>query len=112
MLLKINIGAFILGDKNIAQCFSCENKIYYNEGQNPLDEAFHNNCKYLHKKTGKLYYFKTQIKKKLLLKNKHSSVEVCFFSTDISEGGVCLIVLFCFVLSGIRTHIIESITKH
>ena len=47
MLLKINIVAFILGDTNIAICFSCGNKIYCNEGQDPLHEAFHNNCEHL-----------------------------------------------------------------
>lgn len=47
MLLKINIGAFILGDNNSTQCFSCGNRIHWNEGQDPLDEAFHNNCEYL-----------------------------------------------------------------
>jgi hypothetical protein len=46
MLLKINIVAFFLGDTNIAIC--CGNKIYCNEGQDPLHEAFHNNCEYLH----------------------------------------------------------------
>ena len=47
MLLKINIVAFILGDTNMAICFSCGNKIYCSEGQDPLHEAFHNNCEYL-----------------------------------------------------------------
>lgn len=47
MLLKINIVAFFLGDTNIAICFSCGNTIYCNEGQDPLHEAFHNNCEYL-----------------------------------------------------------------
>ena len=47
MLLKINIVAFFLDDANIAMCFSCGNIIYYNEGQDPLREAFHNNCEYL-----------------------------------------------------------------
>ena len=47
MLLKINIVVFILGDTNMAICFSCGNTIYCNEGQDPLHEAFHNNCEYL-----------------------------------------------------------------
>ena len=47
MLPKINIVAFILGDTNMAICFSCGNQIYCNEGQDPSHEAFHNNCEYL-----------------------------------------------------------------
>ena len=47
MLLKINIVAFILGDTNIAICFSCGSNIYCNKGRDPLHEAFHNNCEYL-----------------------------------------------------------------
>ena len=63
MLLNINIVAFILGDTNMAICFSCGNKIYCNEGQDPSHEAFHNNCEYLRRITnsknrGNCYYFK------------------------------------------------------
>ena len=47
MLFKINIDAFILGYKNIAQCFSCGNKIPWEEDWNPLDEVFHNKCEHL-----------------------------------------------------------------
>ena len=40
-------GFFQSGDTNMAICFSCGNKIYCNEGQDPLHEAFHKNCEYL-----------------------------------------------------------------
>ena len=41
-------GFFHSGHRNIAQCFSCGYSIHWKEGQKPLDEAFHNDCTYLH----------------------------------------------------------------
>ena len=64
MLPKINIVAFILGHRNIAQCFSCGYSIHWKEGQEPLDEAFHNDCTYLHQITSNTQViYCTQIKK-------------------------------------------------
>ena len=85
MLLKINMVAFILGDKNIAQCFSCGNNIHWKEGQDPLDKAFHNNCEYLRRVTidAQVIYITSKHKLK-------KSVEVCFFNWG---GGVAC--LFC-----------------
>jgi late competence protein required for DNA uptake (superfamily II DNA/RNA helicase) len=63
MLPKINIVAFILGHKNIAQCFRCGNSIHWKEGQDPLDEAFHSNCTYLRQISNTQVIYCTQIKK-------------------------------------------------
>jgi hypothetical protein len=64
MLPKINIVAFILGHKNIAQCFSCGYSIHWKEGQDPLDEEWHINCTYLRQITNNTQViYCTQIKK-------------------------------------------------
>jgi hypothetical protein len=125
MLPKINIVAFILGQTNIAQCFSCGNGIHWKEGQDPLDEELHINCKHLRQITSNTQVIYCTQKKKLLLKNNTTVLKLDFSSDNlffflcfcilVCLFFVCLFLfcfLFCFDLSCIRTHIIESLHHH